>query len=246
MELKERIALARKQAGLSQEQLGEKLGVSRQAVSKWESGQTNPDVAYLTEMCRLFGVSADWLLLGEESAMETVPARCPGCQFIVTGLDKFCPNCGRSLEKEGQEKYENGRFTLLLNKVLDTYWTCNALCRIYNELGEEQGCKLPEGIEAGKALSTEDVRRLIYDAPGIICRNADYETVCRAREEMKDCAELYVYREGTGDSPTVLLGRPHIRELSVEEPPKEGMTFGGTVLAVILGVIGAILILSFL
>lgn len=38
VELKERIALARKQAGLSQEQLGEKLGVSRQAVSKWESG----------------------------------------------------------------------------------------------------------------------------------------------------------------------------------------------------------------
>ncbi len=38
MELKERIALARKQAGLSQEQLGEKLGVSQQAVSKWESG----------------------------------------------------------------------------------------------------------------------------------------------------------------------------------------------------------------
>ena len=38
MELYERIALARKQAGLSQEQLGEKLGVSRQAVSKWESG----------------------------------------------------------------------------------------------------------------------------------------------------------------------------------------------------------------
>lgn len=40
MELKERIALARKQAGLSQEQLGEKLGVSQQAVSKWESGDS--------------------------------------------------------------------------------------------------------------------------------------------------------------------------------------------------------------
>ena len=38
MNLGERIALARKQAGLSQEQLGEKLRVSRQAVSKWESG----------------------------------------------------------------------------------------------------------------------------------------------------------------------------------------------------------------
>ena len=39
MELKDRIAQARKAAGLSQEQLGEKLGVSRQAISKWESGE---------------------------------------------------------------------------------------------------------------------------------------------------------------------------------------------------------------
>ena len=68
MSLGERIALARKQAGLSQEQLGEKLGVSRQAVSKWESSQTNPDVAYVAQMCRLLGVSSDWLLLGEEAA----------------------------------------------------------------------------------------------------------------------------------------------------------------------------------
>ena len=41
MELKERIALARKQAGLSQEQLGEKLGVSQQAVSKWAVSYTH-------------------------------------------------------------------------------------------------------------------------------------------------------------------------------------------------------------
>ena len=78
MTLGERIALARKRAGLSQEQLGEKLGVSRQAVSKWESDQTNPDVAYVAQMCRLLEVSSDWLLLGEESAQLAAPERCPG------------------------------------------------------------------------------------------------------------------------------------------------------------------------
>ena len=66
MELHERIIQARKQASLTQEQLGEKLGVSRQAVSKWESGQANPDVTYVMAMCRLFDVSADWLLFGTE------------------------------------------------------------------------------------------------------------------------------------------------------------------------------------
>ena len=105
MTLGERITLARKQAGLSQEQLGDKLGVSRQAVSKWESNQATPDVAYLAEMCRLFGVSSDWLLLGQESARENAPARCPGCQAIVTGLDKFCPNCGRPLQGQDSETY---------------------------------------------------------------------------------------------------------------------------------------------
>ena len=70
MTLGERIALARKKAGLSQEQLGDRLGVSRQAVSKWESSQANPDVAYVAELCRICGVSCDWLLLGEEGARE--------------------------------------------------------------------------------------------------------------------------------------------------------------------------------
>lgn len=72
MELNERIIQARKQAGLTQEQLGEKLGVSRQAVSKWESGQANPDVSYVMEMCRIFNVSADWLLFGTEQKASTV------------------------------------------------------------------------------------------------------------------------------------------------------------------------------
>ena len=62
MTLGERIALARKKAGLSQEQLGDRPGVSRQAVSKWESSQANPDVAYVAELCRICGVSCDHFL----------------------------------------------------------------------------------------------------------------------------------------------------------------------------------------
>ena len=64
MELKERIALARKQAGLSQEQLGEKLGVSRQAVSRWESDAAVPELEKLIAMSRLFGGTVGVLLGG--------------------------------------------------------------------------------------------------------------------------------------------------------------------------------------
>lgn len=70
MELNERISAARRAAGMSQEQLGEALGVSRQAVSKWESGQTKPDLEAVGKMCELFHLSADYLLLGKEDKKD--------------------------------------------------------------------------------------------------------------------------------------------------------------------------------
>lgn len=53
---------ARKEKGLSQEQLADKLGVSRQAVSRWEAGNVLPDVNNLKKISELFEISADYLL----------------------------------------------------------------------------------------------------------------------------------------------------------------------------------------
>ena len=64
MEWNDRLAAARKAAGLSQEQLGERLDVTRQAVSKWESGQATPDVLTAARLCEVLQISADYLLLG--------------------------------------------------------------------------------------------------------------------------------------------------------------------------------------
>lgn len=64
-----RIQEARKAAGLSQESLGERLGVSRQAVSKWESDASVPDLENLIAMSRIFGVTIG-ALLGVEPAAE--------------------------------------------------------------------------------------------------------------------------------------------------------------------------------
>ena len=66
-----RIQLARKAAGLSQEALGEHLGVSRQAVSKWESDAAVPELENLIAMSRLFGITVG-VLLGVEPS-EPVP-----------------------------------------------------------------------------------------------------------------------------------------------------------------------------
>ena len=59
-----RLAQARRQRGMTQAGVAEKLGVSFQAVSQWERGETLPDIDKLPEMTKLFGVTADWLLSG--------------------------------------------------------------------------------------------------------------------------------------------------------------------------------------
>ncbi len=66
MNLANRIQILRKQNGMSQEILAEQLGVSRQAVSKWESEQSTPDIENIIAISDLFDVSTDFLLKGEE------------------------------------------------------------------------------------------------------------------------------------------------------------------------------------
>ena len=65
MNIGERITELRKSKGLSQEELAEQLGVSRQSVSKWETGTSTPDTDKAIAMSRIFGVTADFLLTGE-------------------------------------------------------------------------------------------------------------------------------------------------------------------------------------
>lgn len=67
--LGDRIKFHRKQLGLTQEQLAEQLGVSPQAVSKWENNLSCPDISILPELAAIFGISVD-ALLGKRGAEE--------------------------------------------------------------------------------------------------------------------------------------------------------------------------------
>lgn len=62
MDLQNKIYSCRKNAGLSQEALAERIGVSRQAISKWETGEATPEVAKLLSLAKTFGVTTDWML----------------------------------------------------------------------------------------------------------------------------------------------------------------------------------------
>ncbi len=79
MDLSQRIQLLRKGQGLSQEELADRLGVSRQAVSKWESGQSVPDLERRVAMSELFSVTTDHILKGAGPE----PAREPGALEVA-------------------------------------------------------------------------------------------------------------------------------------------------------------------
>ena len=75
MSIGQRIAQKRKEQGLSQEALGDQLGVSRQSIYKWESGSALPEVEKLIALSKLFGVSVGWLLgVEEDAAPEAAPS----------------------------------------------------------------------------------------------------------------------------------------------------------------------------
>jgi len=73
MDISARIQNYRKERGLSQEQLADAVSVSRQAVSKWESGQSQPDIDRLISLSRVFDVSLDALLTGADPTLMAVP-----------------------------------------------------------------------------------------------------------------------------------------------------------------------------
>lgn len=80
MEIFERLQDLRRQHKFSQEDIADKLGVSRQAVSKWESGQGKPEINNIIKLAEIYGVTTDYLLLGKEDSsilQDTIPQEKP-------------------------------------------------------------------------------------------------------------------------------------------------------------------------
>lgn len=75
MNIADRIQHLRKTKGISQEELADKIGVSRQSVSKWESEQTTPDIEKIILMSDYFEVSTDYLLKGIEIVADDTGER---------------------------------------------------------------------------------------------------------------------------------------------------------------------------
>lgn len=106
-----RIAKFRKAKGMTQEELANQLGVSSQAVSKWENDASCPDISLLPQLSRVLGVTTDELLTGKNDEVKLVPAeqRKPLEQLTMrirvdsSDGDKVRVNLPMSLVKVGLE-----------------------------------------------------------------------------------------------------------------------------------------------
>lgn len=73
MTLGQKICELRTQNSMTQEELGEKMGVSRQSVSKWETDNAVPEIDKIRQMCQLFNVSADYFILNASYESKSTP-----------------------------------------------------------------------------------------------------------------------------------------------------------------------------
>ena len=246
MEWNERVAAARKAAGLTQEALGEKLGISRQAVSKWESGQAVPDLDTVAKLCLALGFSADYLLFGREDApapAESTPAEsapgptypdtCPCCGRPTSG-GTLCPACGYPLPAL---PFPGPRYAL----------TCGA--KLFTSIGSAREDLARDFVQfCGKpdAYARELVR--------LMENGSDYRVVLR--RDLPDSAALFLaqhldrgYLEpkivlDEGEPQQELLGKTEAMTIPARpsSETKSGLGFWGVVGAVVV----ALLILSFL
>ena len=85
MNISDRIQALRKSRGISQEELADKIGVSRQAVSKWESEQSTPDIDKIILLSDYFDVTTDYLLKGIEPTADAPQKEGDARIFSVVG-----------------------------------------------------------------------------------------------------------------------------------------------------------------
>ena len=95
MTLCEKLTQARKAAGLTQADVAARLDVSRQAVSRWEGGQSKPSTERLLELARIYDVSLDWLCSDASDAGALVQEK---------NLDERDPVCNSELPTEDKPK----------------------------------------------------------------------------------------------------------------------------------------------
>lgn len=116
MILAEKIILLRKKNEWSQEELAEQLGISRQSVSKWESGASIPDLDKIVRMSKLFDVSTDYLL--KDSLEEEQPSETENSDGVIRMIDVEEANIFLKESRAFAGKIANAVFLFILSPTV--------------------------------------------------------------------------------------------------------------------------------
>ena len=175
------IAVKRKEKGLTQEQLAEKLGVTNKAVSKWETGKGMPDLAIIQELSKILGITVSTLLNGEESKEDELIIKLlkiiedlRQLYFVIIGL-MIC-NIPLILEKEAFIKEVlkgSGVFSGMLNGAFSAIMFVGILVFAYGI-----GCFIrkkaanKDGFENLKPLFSIVIGLVVCNIPQILEKEA--------------------------------------------------------------------------
>lgn len=232
MELNDRIAFARKAAGLTQEQLGELAGVSRQAVSKWESGQTVPDALTVASLCEALHVSADFILLGKtpedgQSAQTAypMPESCPCCGRPISGT--VCPICGYTLPGTPPR---GPRYAIVAS-------------RLAFHSDEDRTSDLVKYCGYEEPRAQAEIAQMQSFGTRLLLRRGltDSAALWAASHLDQSFFNLTIVEDRGEENDDALLTKPKAMDLPEPSKKEDGIGFWGVVLAVIV----ALLILSF-
>lgn len=144
MILADKIMEERKKNGWSQEELAQKLNVSRQAVSKWESAGAVPDLQKVMQLSDLFGVSTDYLLKENVLPEQTVSISCVDVSGSVRKVSMEEANDFLSLKRKNASRIADGVTLCILSPVLFI---------ILAAMADGKMSGITEGLAAGIGLS---------------------------------------------------------------------------------------------
>lgn len=184
----EKLVVLRKNKGMTQDALAEKLNVSRQAVAKWESGQAYPDISNLIQISDLMNVTVDYLVRDGECMMNVLPGENPDLDQLIQFRLEANVNTYAAFMNEVQStrldshdfRYQNGDYV-----YHDTYVGGEQFA------GEEAVWKSGKSVYAmnylGRVLSKEFSGNFLKDA----LRHADKKMPYRGPEHYEDGEYIY-------------------------------------------------------
>ena len=184
----EKLVVLRKNKGMTQDALAEKLNVSRQAVAKWESGQAYPDISNLIQISDLMNVTVDYLVRDGECMMNVTPGKNADLNELiefrleanVNTYAAFMNEVASTRLDSHDFRYENGDYV-----YHDTYVGGEQFA------GEEAVWKSGKSVYAmnylGRVLSKEFSGNFLKDA----LRHADKKMPYRGPEHYEDGEYIY-------------------------------------------------------